>query len=436
MTCRALIRSPLLWIALGLGSVTHFVYMALDHDYYGIDTPSYLIPAANLLHGQGLVDFSHQPELRRTPGYPLLLLIFLLPPLRLEYLILLQHALCALLVAATAVVVESVSGSRLTGLITAVVLAFDFATLRIANLLLTEIVFTVLIAIMVWCLYRGLTKTSHNTLLINVAGVLGGCATLVRPVGVLYFAPLSVFLFLMLKRRRVAHSVAFLAAFSFLPLLWAARNYIEGSYCGVSTIGAESLLYYRAAGALAVSLPGKYLANVSLTRQQLIDHTCGDLEHLYGKHCSQITESQRASYASHKGLNIIRGHPWGYAKSVSWSIVYMVLGGGTEAISRVTHVNPRTAAYFVLLVTVPGACLAIIGVRYWYRIDRNLCYLVCLTLAYFFATSAGAEAYSRFRVPVMPMYALLIAGGAASIVQTIRRTRASRVALPALPTEP
>ena len=48
------------------------------------------------------------------------------------------------------------------------------------------------------------------------------------------------------------------------------------------------------------------------------------------------------------------------------------------------------------------------------------------TIGYFFVISAGAEAYSRFKVPVMPMYALLIGGGAAGTLQRIQRFRAPR----------
>jgi len=84
-------------------------------------------------------------------------------------------------------------------------------------------------------------------------------------------------------------------------------------------------------------------------------------------------------------------------------------------------VSPRIAERLVLLITLPLALLAIAGCWYWYRRDRNLFYVLALTVAYFFAVSAGAEAYSRFRVPVMPMYALLAAGGAALLLQAFRR---------------
>ena len=410
-----------LWIALALGILTHASYLTLDHEHYGVDTPSYLIPADNLLHEQRFVNALQQPELRRTPGYPLLLALFRVSPLRVEYLIFVQHALCVFLIVAVAAICIRITGSSLAALFAASVLALDLATVRIANLLLTEVSCTVLIALAAWALYRAITKPERNLLASAAAGLLGGFSAMVRPVGLLYFVPLSICLILTLKRRALGPAMVLIASFLFLPLLWAARNFAEGNYFGLSTIGAEDLLYYRAAGALAVQQPGGYLANVVKVRSSLIDQTCSDLEQTYQRACSQVTESQQAAYFTRKGMTIIRSNPVSYLRSTVLSLAYIVFGGGAEALSRVSNLSPRVAECIVLLCTVPEACLALVGCWYWYRRDRRLFYLLTLTIAYFLIISAGAEAYSRFRVPVMPMYALLIGGGAALIEQSMRR---------------
>jgi 4-amino-4-deoxy-L-arabinose transferase-like glycosyltransferase len=410
-----------LWIALALGILTHASYLTLDHEHYGVDTPSYLIPADNLLHEQRFVNALQQPELRRTPGYPLLLALFRVSPLRVEYLIFVQHALCVFLIVAVAAICIRITGSSLAALFAASVLALDLATVRIANLLLTEVSCTVLIALAAWTMYRAMTKTTGRMFACAAAGLLGGFSAMVRPVGLLYFVPLSICLILTLKRRALGPAMVLIASFLFLPLLWAARNFAEGNYFGLSTIGAEDLLYYRAAGALAVQQPGGYLANVVKVRSSLIDQTCSDLEQTYQRACSQVTESQQAAYFTRKGMTIIRSNPVSYLRSTVLSLAYIVFGGGAEALSRVSNLSPRVAECIVLLCTVPEACLALVGCWYWYRRDRRLFYLLTLTIAYFLIISAGAEAYSRFRVPVMPMYALLIGGGAALIEQSMRR---------------
>jgi len=417
------IGPPVLWIALGLGLLTHASYLALDHEHFGVDTPSYLIPADNLLHRQMFVNALHQPELRRTPGYPLLLALFRVSPLRVEYLIFVQHALCVLLIVAVAAICIRITESHLATLVAASVLALDLATVRIANLLLTEVSSTILIALAVWALYRAMTRPAGRMLASAAAGILGGFSALVRPVGVLYFVPLSICLILTLKRRALGPVIALIASFLLLPLLWAGRNVIEGDYFGLSTIGAEDLLYYRAAGALAIQQPGGYLANVLKVRTSLTDQTCTDLERAYERSCAQVTESQKAAYSTRKAISIISNNPLSYLRSMFLSLAYIVFGGGAEALSRISNLSPRIAECLVLLLTIPEACLAFVGCWYWYRRDRRLFYLLTLTIAYFLIISAGAEAYSRFKVPVMPMYALLIGGGAALIEQSMRRAR-------------
>jgi hypothetical protein len=68
-----------------------------------------------------------------------------------------------------------------------------------------------------------------------------------------------------------------------------------------------------------------------------------------------------------------------------------------------------------LVYTVPMALLALIGIPYWWRRDRAFAWLVLLVLTYMFGMALGAEAYSRFRVPVIALYAILCGGGVAFV---------------------
>jgi len=409
------------WFAVALGLLTHGAYWALDREHYTVDTASYLIPADNLAHGLGFVNELHEPELRRTPGYPLVLALFGTKPLRVEYLIVAQHMLCIGTAASVALIGWRLSGSKVVALVSAAVLALDLATIRIANLLMTEVVAMVLIGLAAWSLYRGMASDARRIKWITAAGLLGGCAAMVRPVGSLYFLGLAMCLVLGLRRRTIRPVMVLAMSFLLLSAIWATRNYVEAGYFGISTIGAENILYYRAAGALAVQQPGSYFENARRMNTIFIEQTCPDLERMYRRGCSDINEKQQASYATHKGTSIILRHPWGYAESAGLSLAYIVFGGGTEALSRVTNLGPKTAKFIVLFVTIPEALLAVAGCWYWFRRDRNLFYVLVITVGYFFVVSAGAEAYSRFRVPVMPMYALLVGGGAEWMIETIRR---------------
>src|SRR6266480_3104565 len=416
------------WVALALVLLTHSAFLILDHEYYANDTPSYLVPADNLLHGQGFVNELHQPDIYRTPGYPLLLALFGVSPLKVQYLILLQHGLCLLIAVAVTDMAFRISRNSLIALTAASVLSFDLAPIRAANTLLTETAFTFLIGLVCWILYRATLNQAGNVPASVSAGLLGGCAVLFRPVGVLYFVPLSIYLFLVLRRRALRPVLVFSASFLLIPLLWITRNYLQADYWGISTVSAEDILGFRAAGTLAVRMPGDYLTNVVRIRGVLLRQACEDLERTYRRDCQRVAESQRAAYITRVGTKIILNDLPGYLRSAVYGLAYLVFGGGTEALSKIANVDSLVAKRAVLFITLPEAGLAVIGCLYWFRQEKNLCYLLLLTVIYFLAMTAGPEAYSRYRVPVMPMYALLIGGGAAATIQSIQRVWAACMA--------
>ena len=419
-------RSAILWVALAVCMLAHATYLLLDHGYYADDTPSYLVPAQNLLHGYGFVDALHRPEVRRTPGYPLILALFHISPLRLNHLIFAQHILCVLLGVALAAVVLHLTNDSTAALVAALAFSLDLATIRIANLFLTEITATVFIALTAWTLYRAIT-TPGGIMHAVVAGILGGSAVLIRPVALLYFVPLSLCIVFGLQRRALRTLTVFVFSFMLLPAFWMARNSLEAGYPGFSTISSEDILLYRAAGALAINLPGEYFSNVEKVRGLLSDQSCTELRRIYGRDCLQLTDSERTSYYTKKGIGIIVRTPLGYLRSALIGLVYTVFGGGAEALSKTTKISPHAAEYIILMLTIPEATLALLGCWYWYKTNQLVCCLLVLTIAYFLMISAGAEAYSRFRVPVMPMYAMLIGGGASEVLKIFHRTKSSRI---------
>lgn len=414
-------HTKVLAVVLGLGILVHFAFFIIDHAYYSNDTGSYLVLADNLLQKHAFINDLDQPELERTPGYPALLALFSIPPLRVEYLIMVQHGLCVLVAIGLAAMVLKITNSSPIALASALVLCLDLPTITTANQLLTETVFTVFIVLGSWMLYGAAKESTGQTARLAVAGLIGGGAVLIRPIGLLYVVPVSVYLFLVLRRRTLRAMVTFAAAFLFLPLGWTVRNYLETGYFGVSTIGAGNVLTYRAAGTLAVRQPGEYLANAEKARAVLLEQVCNAMGRTYGRDCSQLPEAERAEYSRRMGMQIILGNIPDYLRSMALGVAYIIFGGGAEALSQIGHLDPQTARRVVLLISIPEACFAVLGCWFWFRRERTLLCLIGLTIAYFLLVSAGAEAYSRFRVPVMPMYALLVGGGLATTMRSVQR---------------
>ena len=76
---------------------------------------------------------------------------------------------------------------------------------------------------------------------------------------------------------------------------------------------------------------------------------------------------------------------------------------------------------------VPLAMLAVAGIPYWWSRARGLAVVILFVLAYMFGMALGAEAYSRFRAPVIALYGILAAGGVAVAID--RRPERSAVHL-------
>src|SRR6478752_6991462 len=155
-----------------LASLTGLLYFAHFHDLYTDDSPGYILPAANLLAGHGFYDAQGHPDTLRTPGYPLVILPFLWAHLDLKYLILFQHLLRVLIIVATAAFAFQLSGSRRQAVLVGVLLSLDLPFLRSANNIMTEVVFTLALAIALKLLWTGSMKLTGRMVQCLAAGLL------------------------------------------------------------------------------------------------------------------------------------------------------------------------------------------------------------------------------------------------------------------------
>jgi hypothetical protein len=80
-----------------------------------------------------------------------------------------------------------------------------------------------------------------------------------------------------------------------------------------------------------------------------------------------------------------------------------------------TGIPESSTRLIALGYTVPLAALALYGLSYWWRVDRLAAVMMLLAVLYFVVMSLGAEAYARFRVPFLPLYAMLAGGGATAL---------------------
>jgi hypothetical protein len=388
---------------------TNFLYFAYaSADYFFPDSSTYLEPARNLLHGLGFTTGSGIIETMRTPGYPLMLAAF---GLRVVPVIVFQHLLNAALAIAIYLFVMRRIGSRFVAMTAAVLFSLDTPTLHYANKILTETLFTAVLFV-VFVLVAYARK-------LPLAGVLTGVLVLIRPVAIVYFAVAA--LCFALRRVRVRTIAAYVVLALVLPVGWALRNLHHTGVFTISSIGGMNMLTYRAAGALAIEDDGDFDADLADEEKGLVGDADAEIQAtLHIADAEDLPDAVRSKYYSQIAWRVLRQHPRAAAMLTLRGVLVNFFDSRWEAmeiISRFpTNIVQRGLDAFTAIVFT----FAAIGAAALWRRDRDLALLVVATIVYYVLISAGGEAESRFRVPIVPQYMILGACG----VEAVRRRNA------------
>lgn len=99
----------------------------------------------------------------------------------------------------------------------------------------------------------------------------------------------------------------------------------------------------------------------------------------------------------------------------------MMLTGSPASLSGITGLDFNVAAKLLLLYTVPCLGFALFGLKQCWNTNRAFFWLAFLVIGYFVVISSGSETFARFRVPILPLYSILIALGLDSAWQKISR---------------
>jgi hypothetical protein len=391
-----------------IAAATNFLYFAFaNNDYFFPDSFTYLEPARNLIRGLGFTNRG-LIETLRTPGYPLLLAGF---GLRIVPVIVFQHLLNVALAVAIYLFVMRRLGDRFVAIAAAILFAIDTPTLHYANKILTETLFTALLFI-VFALAVCARK-------LPLAGVLTGVLVLIRPVAIAYF--IAVALCLLLRRVPFRTIAIYIALALLLPAGWGLRNLHHTGVFTISSIGGINLLTYRAAGALAIEDDGDFEADLADEMQGLADSADDEIQtRLHIPDAEELPDAVRGKFYSEIGWRVLRQHPRGAAMLTlrgllvnsfdsRWEGLEIVSALPTEIVRR--SLDAYTAALFVF---------AVIGAAALWKRDRDLAAMIMATVVYFLLISAGGEAESRFRVPVIPQYVTIAAMGLAVVCRRSR----------------
>jgi 4-amino-4-deoxy-L-arabinose transferase-like glycosyltransferase len=403
----------------------------------GPDTSSYTAGAKSLLHGSFL-NTDGEPEIYRTPGYP----IFLMPAVagrQFGAVAIFENMLLALF---CAWLIYQIASDILPGSQAAwwavIFYCFEFSSLLYSVKALSETLFCTQFVLFVWLLLRFFARPTFSRLILCALAL--GWATYTRPVGVyfgLFLSPLLLFLPRNLPlRQRTLRALVFPVTLGLCLGPWILRNVAVGDYAGFAPVSSY-VLYFFSAPAVKAKLEGKGFLETQL------ELGYGGLPYIKNeiylqKHPEQREWSQGriTRFWDTESRKIIAPHLGSYALIHFRGCVTMLLDPAATELLKVIGVYPEQGGLLVRTVeqgygrallwlarNYPSALVALLvlgaqlalyygvalaGLRW---MSRDVAVVFLLLTLWLLALSGGPAAVPRYRTPMMPL--VCIAAGVA-----------------------
>jgi len=281
------------------------------------------------------------------------------------------------------------------------------------------------------------------------AGMLAGLAVLAKPAATYLPLGLLVAAIVVLPRRRAVLTTALALLLGWLAIAgpWLARNRVVTGVWMVSPVQEINLLFWNV-GVLEGSRLG-------IDRRAAAAELHDEIERRTGVPADELDDRARMSALRHIAVTRIVAHPIRYATlhlrgaaatlldpgrldqsrllgGVDWDfgLLGVLTAGGTRAALRALLERPPTLLIPLLLTVVWLVLLYTMAVRSIWR-DRRILrssplLALALITASYLALIGGPIGNARFRVPLVPLIALLAAGAT-------RPVRHSGIDLPSQP---
>jgi 4-amino-4-deoxy-L-arabinose transferase-like glycosyltransferase len=377
------------------------------------DQREYLALARNLIHGPGLAfldsRFNDSVRAFRTPGYPLLIAAC---GANVRAVRVVQGLLDTSTVLAVFLLARLLVGGRVGPLLAAVVVAFNPYLIYFTGLILSETLFTAMLAWGMVLLAGSRSRTDRQSSLLWVlGGVVLGLSVLVRPSAValpVLLGLLSVFLNPAMRpayesdvrdrpRRRVPPGLAMVLLTTVCLLPWTIRNrLVLGRWIWLDTNSGFTLY-------------DGYNADASGASDQSFVDRMPEL--------AVLSEVQRDEYLSRKATEYAQDHP-----GRVWSLAWLKLGRTWSPFPLSEQFSRTELRLIAVAYSLPFDALVLISLI-WGGLPRAAKAFLITPAVYFSIIHALTVGSLRYRIPAEPLLAVLIAGLAASGATSWRRTQ-------------
>lgn len=376
--------------------------------------------------------------IRRTPGYPSFLsLVFVVND---DNRVVAVVQIILSLITLWLVYLIGQRFDERVGLIAAAIVALDVPSVIYSGFVLSDTLFTSLLVASLYCCLQSFQTRSAAWAL--ATGLSLSLSLLTRPIGLYVVLPLMLLsVWTMVKQRDLLKLMTVFWLAFLLPLGgWLIRNQVVTGHLLFSTSESTNLLQLRAAGALAEErgvTPQEVQAELFVLVDEQLDPSLKEGVALPNTSRVQTATDPRvaadiAAVEKRVALDVIKQHPKGIVITTAKGAVKTLLAPthgtwmplvGREVTSQSVR-SPINLLPIALEVIFTGSLLigAAVGlVILWREGERHLVVAAILLIGYFVLASAGPEANSRFRHPIVPALALL-SGFAIDRIRTPRAT--------------
>jgi len=367
-----------------------------------------------------------EPETIRTPAYPVLLSgLYQIVGIRPHGVVVIQIALSLVTMLAGYRIATLLFGAR-AGLLTAIFLVLDPVSLYYSQVLLTETLFGAALTLSLLWMVRGSRDPSFSYPC--WVGLCLAVATYTRPTGYYLGLLFPVVFFIAARQsqgwRRALASAALMWLLFAVPIgAWQIHNYFSTGSAEFSQAKNQYLLIAKAAAIVAM----RDGLSLEEAQHRLAEQHAESLPPDFPRSPqAHLLESQGAFAQA-----IVVAHPvllmWttlqGTAANLLGPSNLAHLFGADNVALRKAFLQQDFVRFplrdwvitlaswtcgSLLLVVLYAGIVALLKHRGFWNADIAL---LVLTGAYVILVSSGPEAYSRFRMPVMPIFCILAAGG-------------------------
>lgn len=424
-------------------------YNQSTEHFFTSDSPRY-IESAQELYEHGRFWYQGEPEVVRTPGYPLFVALFYALPSSLFTLQLAQIFISLVSICFVFATLKLLPLSTRISTLGALLFAIEPLSILYSSLVMSETIFTCTVTAFIYCTVRfQKSPTLQNAVLLGLSLTI---AMFVRPI-LYYLLPLLICALLVAKcRNRISTMYLRNAAVGLLCLLipvcaWQLRNGIQTDYWGFSSVkDVNTYVYY----ASSIRLQEEH----SITTHTFHDELYKDISQwcTNGTVPEPCTQGMRFREMRRQGLEVIKQDPLRYlAHHLAGSFVVLFEPGvrglfrhaGLESVIGakgahypepqkffgIAFVELLNRNFFIanVVLGIPLLAYILLATIGWQHVsDKPLKLFLLSMIIYLLLLSGGSLGQARYRHPIMPIFCILAAIGLESRSQKSNPKRPHR----------